>query len=157
MPRLAAALDVFSLSSYCESFPNVVGEAMACAVPCVVTDVGDAAWIVGDTGRVVPPRDPGALAEAWAEMLNLGRDGRAALGRAALSRVGDYFPVKAIVQHYETLYEAVLTERAPDECPVTVLLQSHFKASLHPCGCVAPVFVEVFRLGGQDNCHTSMR
>ena len=113
VPRLAAALDVFSLSSYCESFPNVIGEAMACAVPCVVTDVGDAAWIVGDTGRVVPPRDLNALAEAWAEMLNLGMDGRAALGRAALSRVGEYFPVKAVVQHYETLYEAVLTERAP--------------------------------------------
>jgi glycosyltransferase involved in cell wall biosynthesis len=114
VPRLAAALDVFSLSSYCESFPNVIGEAMACAVPCVVTDVGDAAWIVGDTGRVVPPRDLDAMARAWAEMLNLGTDGRAALGRAALSRVGEYFPVKAVVQHYETLYEAVLNERAPE-------------------------------------------
>lgn len=115
IPRLTAALDVFSLSSYCESFPTVIGEAMACGVPCVVTDVGDAAWIVGDdTGHVVPPRDPGALARAWAEMINLGEEGRAALGCAALSRVSALFPLKSLVHRYEALYEAVLASRAPD-------------------------------------------
>jgi glycosyltransferase involved in cell wall biosynthesis len=113
IPRLAAALDVFSLSSYCESFPTVIGEAMACAVPCVVTDVGDAAWIVGDnTGRIVPPRDPDALARAWAEMIKLGGEGRASLGRAALSRVSELFPLKSVVHRYEALYEAVLAGRA---------------------------------------------
>jgi glycosyltransferase involved in cell wall biosynthesis len=115
IPRLAAALDIFSLSSYCESFPTVIGEAMACAVPCVVTDVGDAAWIVGDdTGRIVPPRDPGALARAWAEMIDLGGEGRAMLGRAALSRVSELFPLKSVVRRYEDLYEAVLDEHAPE-------------------------------------------
>lgn len=111
VPRLTAALDIFSLSSYCESFPNVIGEAMACAVPCVVTDVGDAEWIVGDTGRVVPARDPSALAHAWAELVALGAEGRAELGRAALARACELFPVKSIVRRYETLYEAVLAER----------------------------------------------
>jgi glycosyltransferase involved in cell wall biosynthesis len=112
IPRLAAALDVFSLSSYCESFPTVIGEAMACAVPCVVTDVGDAAWIVGDSaGRIVPPRDPGALAGAWAEMIKLGAEGRAAMGRAAHSRVSELFPLKSVVNRYEALYEDVLAER----------------------------------------------
>lgn len=111
VPRLTAALDIFSLSSYCESFPNVIGEAMACAVPCIVTDVGDAAWIVGDTGRVVPTRDARALARAWAEMVALGAGGRVALGRAALARACELFPVKAVVRRYETLYEAVLAER----------------------------------------------
>jgi glycosyltransferase involved in cell wall biosynthesis len=113
VPRLTAALDVFTLSSrYGESFPNVIGEAMACAVPCVVTDLGDAAWIVGDTGRVVPPGDSDALARAWAEMIALGAEGRATLGRAALSRVGELFPVKSVVRRYEALYEAVLAGRA---------------------------------------------
>jgi glycosyltransferase involved in cell wall biosynthesis len=113
IPRLAAALDVFSLSSYCESFPTVIGEAMACAVPCVVTDVGDSALIVGDnTGRVVPPRDSVALAHAWGEMIKLGAEGRVAMGRAALSRVSELFPLKSVVHRYEALYEAVLAERA---------------------------------------------
>jgi glycosyltransferase involved in cell wall biosynthesis len=120
VPRLTAALDVFSLSSYCESFPNVIGEAMACGVPCVVTDVGDASWIVEDTGRVVPPRDPSALAGAWAEMIDLGEEGRASLGRAALLRVRRLFPVKSVVRQYEALYEAVLAGQAPESAGLPV-------------------------------------
>ncbi|HEX8844052.1 MAG TPA: glycosyltransferase [Pyrinomonadaceae bacterium] len=115
VPRLAAGLDIFSLSSrYGESFPNVIGEAMGCAVPCVVTDVGDASWIVGGAGRVVPPRDACALADAWAEVINLGEEGRAELGRAALSRVNELFPLKSVVQRYEDLYEAVLAGRTSE-------------------------------------------
>jgi glycosyltransferase involved in cell wall biosynthesis len=112
--RVSAALDIFSLPSrYGESFPTVIGEAMACAVPCVITDVGDGALIVGDTGRVVPPGDARALARAWAEMIDLGEEGRAALGRAAASRVRELFPLKAMARGYEALYEAALAERTP--------------------------------------------
>ena len=56
-------------SAYGEAFAQAIGEAMACGVPCVVTDVGDSARIVDTTGRTVPPRDPAAMAAAWHELL----------------------------------------------------------------------------------------
>jgi len=108
IPRIAAALDVFSLASYSESFPNVIGEAMACEVSCAVTDVGDAGWIVGDAGRVVPARDPHALAAAWSEIISLGPAGRMALGRAARTRVIERFRLESVVPRYEAVFTAVL-------------------------------------------------
>lgn len=88
------ALDVMCLASeYGEGFPNVVGEAMACGVPCVVTDVGDAARVVGETGIVVPPADPAALADGIARMLAWqAADGPALAGRVR-ARVEENFTV----------------------------------------------------------------
>ncbi|HYP53039.1 MAG TPA: glycosyltransferase [Pyrinomonadaceae bacterium] len=109
IPRLIAASDICSLSSsYGESFPLVVGEAMACGVPCVVTDVGDAARLVGPTGLVVPPRDSEALADAWRELIRLGSDGRAQLGEAARERVRENFQLAAVTAQYEALFRSVL-------------------------------------------------
>ncbi|MBD2517752.1 glycosyltransferase [Nostoc sp. FACHB-973] len=109
MPRLTAALDIAASSSYNgEGFPNVIGEAMSCGVPCVVTDVGDSGWIVGNTGRVVPRQKPEALANAWKELIVLGSDGRQALGTVARKRIIECFSLESIVAQYEALYESVL-------------------------------------------------
>jgi len=64
LPELMAALDVLVSASFSEAFSNTLGEAMACAVPCGVTEVGDSAWIVGDCGLVVPPGEARAVAPA---------------------------------------------------------------------------------------------
>lgn len=69
MSAIYNALDILCSSSYTEGFPNVIGEAMACGVPCVVTDVGDSAKIVGDEGIVVPPANPQMLAKGLRAML----------------------------------------------------------------------------------------
>lgn len=98
MPAVQNALDLAASSSLGEGFPNAVGEAMACAVPCVVTDVGDSAWIVGDTGQVVPPGDPAALAAGWAECL-LGD--RAERGRWARARIVEEFSVARLARKTE--------------------------------------------------------
>ena len=70
MSAIYNAMDVMtSSSSFGEGFSNAIGEAMACGVPCVVTDVGDSKRIVGDFGEVVPPANPSALAQAWSRTL----------------------------------------------------------------------------------------
>lgn len=112
MPRVTAALDIASsASAYGEAFPLVVGEAMSCSIPCAVTDVGDSGWIVGNTGRVVPPQNPDALANAWKELIDLGSEGRETLGRAARERIIKYFALDSVVARYEALYENVLDKQ----------------------------------------------
>ncbi|MDD5473279.1 MAG: glycosyltransferase [Candidatus Methanoperedens sp.] len=105
IPNITAALDIASSSSYGEGFPNVVGEAMACGVPCVVTDVGDSALLVGDTGRLVSPKNSYSLCEAWHELIKMGQDERRRLGIAARCRIRENFSLPSIVAQYEKLYE----------------------------------------------------
>lgn len=105
MPQLMAALDVLASSSYGEAFPNVLGEAMACGVPCAVTDVGDSAYIVGDTGRVVASGDMPGLAAALHGLLSLPAQERTALGQRARARVAANFEIGQVVRQYEAFYE----------------------------------------------------
>ncbi len=62
------ALDLCCSASHSEGTSNAIAEAMSCGIPCVVTDVGDSRYIVGNTGVLVPPRDPEAMAVGWSAM-----------------------------------------------------------------------------------------
>ncbi len=116
--RLTAALDIAtSTSIYGEAFPNVLGEAMACAVPCVATDIGDAALIIGDTGRVVPSRRPDAVAAAWLDLLSLPADRRRALGAAARERISAHFEIGAIRRRYEAAFDRLAGHPAAAASP----------------------------------------
>ena len=110
--RLYPGFDVACLSSITESFPNALGEAMAAGVPCVATNVGAAAELIADTGRVVPPGDPAALAGAIAELADAGPLARAELGRQARDRIESSFSLRAVARRYETLYAELLADVA---------------------------------------------
>jgi glycosyltransferase involved in cell wall biosynthesis len=109
MPALMAALDVLVVSSaWGESFPIVLGEAMASGVPCVTTDLGDSAWIVGDAGIVVPPRDPEALAEGMARLITADVESRRQLGMRARARIAENFGLARALERYHDLYREVV-------------------------------------------------
>jgi glycosyltransferase involved in cell wall biosynthesis len=105
--RLMSAADIVASASIGEGFSNSIAEAMACGTPCVVTNAGDSAAIVGDTGRVVPPRSPAALAGALDEVVRLSSDARAALGTLARKRIENNFSLDRAVDRYEALYESI--------------------------------------------------
>lgn len=91
------AFDIATLTSTSEGFPNVVGEAMACGVPCVVTDAGDAPEIVGDTGIVVPKGDPDQLATGWGRMLDAVHQDRSGLSERVRTRIVERFSLDRMV------------------------------------------------------------
>jgi glycosyltransferase involved in cell wall biosynthesis len=109
-PRLTAALDIAcSSSAWGEGFSNAIGEAMACGVPCVVTDVGDSAYLVGDTGVAVPPRNPEALAHTIGQLIEAGPAKRKGLGMAARRRIDSEFSLPRTARRYEDLYKECLS------------------------------------------------
>jgi glycosyltransferase involved in cell wall biosynthesis len=110
--RIIAALDVLVLgSAFGEGFPNALGEAMACGVPCVATDVGDNAAIIGGCGGVAPPRDPQALAEAMSQLLALSSDQRRALGLRARERIQNDYALSAMVRRYSEVYALLAPQK----------------------------------------------
>jgi glycosyltransferase involved in cell wall biosynthesis len=112
MNRVFTGLDIATSSSLSEALPMSIAEAMASAVPCAVTDVGDCALLVGDTGLVVPPLDSGALACAWEQLLMMDHDARRNLGAAARRRVESHFSLNIALQRYQELYVRVAGDRS---------------------------------------------
>lgn len=113
VPRIFAALDIATSSSISEAFPLAVGEAMACGVPCVATDVGDSALMIGTTGKIVPPANPAALMAGWKDLLALDPAARAQLGIASRNRVRELFDLDAVTRRYEAVYHE-LAESSQD-------------------------------------------
>lgn len=118
VPRLMAALDVLASSSYGEAFPNVLGEAMACGVPCVVTDVGDSAEIVGNTGRVVASGDMAGLARHIVALLELPIDEKRALGERARQWVEERYEINGIARLYSQFYNELAGMKGSQGCAV---------------------------------------
>lgn len=105
VPALMNALDVHVMASLGEAFPNAVAEAMACGTPCVVTDVGDAGRIVGDTGWIVPAQDSAALASGIEQALQaIEQQGRELLGERCRRRIEQHFQLLGMVTAYGALW-----------------------------------------------------
>ncbi len=104
---IMAGFDVMASASKAEAFPNVLAEAMACGVPCVVTDVGESADIVGDCGRVVPKDDMTALANNIIEILTLGSDNLKIVKENARKRIITKYNINRVVTKYQRHYLAI--------------------------------------------------
>lgn len=109
VPDLLCAADlIVSGSAFGEGFSNALAEGMACGLPAVTTDVGDARALVGDTGRVVPPRDPRALAEALSALLSETMDQRRARAMGARRYIVDNFSIDTIIRRFADFYATLM-------------------------------------------------
>ena len=108
MECVLSALDGLVLASaYGEGLPNVVGEAMAAEVPCIVTDVGDAAMLLDDPRRTVPPRNPARLMQACERLLGQPAAERRRVGANDRRRIAEHFSTARLVQRMTALLEQV--------------------------------------------------
>jgi len=107
IPVVMNGLDIHVLSSTAEAFPNVLAEAIACGTPCVTTNVGDAALIVGDTGWVVSPNDPQALANAIMQAIEEKQTNHQAWSerkQRCRKRIVENFSIEKMVENYHRVW-----------------------------------------------------
>ena len=108
VPQCLAAMDIFCLHSRTEGFPNVLAEAMAIGLPCITTDVGDAAMLLSDAGVVVPKEDSAALAKGIESLIDFGHETRSILGLKAKARVEAQFSMERARERFESIYQQML-------------------------------------------------
>lgn len=102
---LLCAMDAFCLSSRAEGFPNVLGEAMSCALPCVTTDAGDSRRLLGDDRWVVSTEAPAKLAQALSTMLAFNEQQSQALGARNRQRIQQHFGIETAWHLYRAVYQ----------------------------------------------------
>lgn len=107
IPVVMNGFDLFLLSSFAEAFPNVLNEAMACGTPCVSTDVGDASLIVGDTGWIVPPKDPKSMANSIMQAIDekhTNTESWHARKVACRNRIVDNYSIDKMISSYKNVW-----------------------------------------------------
>ena len=111
IPQLLSTFDVFVLPSIAEGTPIVILEAMAMEKPVVAADVGAVSEQIlgGETGIIVPPRNPKAMAEAVIYLLEHPEE-RIRMGKKARERVKEMFSVERCVEEHRKLYENIYGE-----------------------------------------------
>lgn len=113
IPDIMCAIDLYIMPSFSEAFPNVLSEAMLCETPCISTDVGDAKYIVGNTGWIVPIRDPIAIADAYEKAFNSWQDRKKWKNRQRNCRkhIKDNYSIEKMVVNYNKTWNEVIQER----------------------------------------------
>lgn len=106
VPAIMNAFDILASTSTSEGFPNVIGEAMSCGIPCAVTDVGDSACIVGQAGVVVQPGDDEAMAAAWQSLSAMPEKDFFALKQVARQRIVEEYEIGVVASRYQAVFEA---------------------------------------------------
>lgn len=102
--RLLSSLDVLISPSYTESFPNILGEAMACEVPCIATSVGDCEEILGDAGMCRTPGDIEGIARRTVELLRSPPAEIGELRQRLRRRVLERYDIRNVVREYHNLW-----------------------------------------------------
>lgn len=108
-PEFLNALDIMVLASvFGEGFPNVVGEAMACEIPTLVTDIGDAALLVQTPAQIIPPQDVDQLILALERLLILSSQERKTIGKQGRERILDSYSLPIMRQRYASFYKEII-------------------------------------------------
>lgn len=105
--RIMASLDIFLLTSYGEGFPNALCEAMAAAVPCIATDVGDCRKIIGDAGFSIQAKNPRQISDAIIRLAKTAPQLRKKLGKKARQKIIAQYDIDTVAHRYGSLYKSL--------------------------------------------------